>query len=83
MSKVHNEIVWFYGADNGSTGYEVILQQVEVRDGGIVNPTREFHTLFKIEPGGDAMAIGMMVGFLDLGFHAGARWRFSARDPRD
>lgn len=82
MPKTQNKNVWFVGADNGSTGYEVVLEQREVRDSGMVDPMPIYHTLFKIEPGGDAMAIGMMVGYLGIGHHAGAQWLFTERDPR-
>lgn len=76
--KMRNEVVWFFGADDGSAGYEVILEQHEV-DGD----AKEFRTLFKIEPGGDAMSIGYMVGSLEMsGGIAGARAMCTERDPR-
>lgn len=59
-----NEVVWFTGADDGSEGFMVTLVQSDGSE----------HALFKIEPDGDAMAIGMMVASLDLAGCAGARW---------
>ncbi len=72
---VRNEYLWFYGADNGSTGFEVILQQRETLTGD-----KQFHTLFRIEPGGDATAIGMMVASLNP--VAGAMAHLIESDPR-
>lgn len=79
--KLTNECVWFIGLDDGSTGYEVVLEQRDL-DSDPSEPYREHHLLFKIEPGGDATAIGMMIGSLDWQLASGSHWRHTETDPR-
>lgn len=68
--QVRNVAVWFIGADDGSTGYDVRLEQSD----------RSIHRLFRIEPGCDATAVGMMVGALDIAAASGARWLFDSSE---
>jgi hypothetical protein len=65
-----NTYVWVIGKDDGSTGFDFVLEQ----DDG------EKYPLFRIEPGGDATAVGMVVASLDMRQTAGARWLFRGEE---
>lgn len=75
--KPRNSSVVFVGADDGSTGYEVVLIQ------NVGPDDQKFHTLFKIEPGGDAISIGMMVGWFDMAACGRMKWNFSRTHPSE
>ena len=72
-----NSSVVFVGADDGSIGYEVVLIQ------NVGPDDQKFHTLFKIEPGGDVFSISMMVGWFDRDQCGRMRWGFSRTHPSE
>lgn len=65
-----NKAFWLIGADDGSTGFIFLLEH----DDG------QFYELFKIEPDGDATAIGMI--FSNAAMDMFVEFHHTATDPR-